>query len=307
MKSWVGNMSIRGLFILLFAVVSLQVCASEDRVTLRGTYDYEIPEYQSQKEARREAAHHARTQAMAEKFGSVVSQDNTAVLFNDGQRSTSQALTIANDLVRGEWLGDIEEPCYELLTDGLRQVLRVTVYGYAREIKSAGTDITAKTLRHGTTLRHEGREFNTGDNIYLYFKSPADGYVTVFLIDETQMTAGGESVYSLLPYQASGTGAYKVRHDKEYVFFSEAMERDNPTEVDELIVTATHPLEYNDLLVVFSPNAYSKSVAGSASRTVDGLILPRSLRYDDFRKWLAKYRDADKEMQVVNIPIIIRK
>lgn len=300
-------MNIRILLVSLLTIVCLPVCASNDRIILRGTYDYEIPEYKSQKEARREGAHYARTQAMAEKFGSVISQDNSVVLFNDGQRSASQALTIANDLVRGEWLGDIEEPHYELLTEGLRQVLRVTVYGYAREIKSAGTDITAKTLRHGTTLRHEGREFNTGDNIYLYFKSPADGYVTVFLIDETQMAAGGESVYCLLPYQASGAGAYKVMHDKEYVFFSESLERDNQTEVDELIVTATRPLEYNDLLVVFSPNAYSKSVAGSASRTVNGLILPRSLRYDDFRKWLAKYRDADREMQVVNIPIIIRK
>jgi hypothetical protein len=260
----------------------------------------------SRLEAERNAIKQAKTQALADKFGSVVSDNTSQVMTNANGVSTNDFFSITEEMVRGEWIADIDEPIITRDIEGMQEVMHVTVHGYAREIKSARVNLVTKPLRLGTELRYEGYEYNNGDNIYIYFKSPVDGYVTIYLIDETLTNTKDESVFCLLPYQNSKEGSYYVKHDEEYVFFSPANEKKKPDIVDELVMTASSPLEYNSMMVIFSPNNYSRANTSKLQQQVGDLIIPRSLNFKDFTKWLVKYRNADRDMQVSRIPLTIK-
>lgn len=294
------------LFVILLFACSLTITA-DDKVAVKGTIDYVVPPHLSLLEAQREAVKHAKIQALTDKFGSLLSDDTSQMMSNAGGVSSSDFFSITEEMVRGEWIADIEEPKITMDVNGMQQVMHVTVHGYAKEIKSAKVNIIAKPLRLGTELRFEGYEYNDGDNIYLYFKSPVDGYVTVYLLDETLTSSKEESVFCLLPYQASSEGSYYVKHDVDYVFFAPACEKNNPDIVDELVMTASAPIEYNSMMVIFSPNNYSRANASQAQQTAGGLIVPRALNFQNFKKWLVKYRNADKDMQVSRIPLTIKK
>lgn len=295
---------------VLLAILLFTCClavTADDKVAVKGTIDYVVPPHLSILEAQREAVRHAKIQALTDRFGSLLSDDTSQLMSNANGVSTSDFFSITEEMVRGEWIADIDEPKITLDVKGMQQIMHVTVHGYAKEIKSAKVNITAKPLRLGTELRFEGYEYNDGDNIYLYFKSPVDGYVTVYLVDEMLTSSKEESVFCLLPYQASKEGAYHVRHDVEYVFFATACEKDNPDMVDELVMTATAPIEYNSMMVIFSPNSYSRADASQARQIAGGLTAPRALDFHKFKQWLVKYRNADRDMQVSRIPLTIKK
>jgi hypothetical protein len=176
-------------------------------------------------------------------------------------------------------------------------VVSVEVSGRIREIVSAGIDFTAKILRNGTEEKFESSDFRSGDDLYLYFKSPVDGYLTVYLLDETT-----QNVFCLLPYRGSGEGAYRIEHDKPYVLFSAKNEQNNPSIVDEYTMTCNRETEFNDIYVIFSPNAFSKANSNESAEEV----LPRQLSYEEFQKWLVKLRKRDTDAKVNNKQIVIQ-
>jgi hypothetical protein len=133
--------------------------------------------------------------------------------------------------------------------------------------------------------------------MFLYFKSPVDGYLTVYLLDETI-----QEVFCLLPYKASGQGAYRIEHDKPYILFSAKNDLENANIVDEYTMTCSREIEYNDIYIIFSPNAFTK--ANTNESTED--VLPRQLSFEDFQKWLVKLRKIDKEAIVNNKQISIK-
>ncbi len=289
------------LFVILLFTYSLTLKA-DDKVAVKCTTDYVVPPHLSLMEAQKNAIKQAKVQAIANKFGSVIT-DNTSQTMTD---SNENFFSITEEMVRGEWIADIDEPKVTMDISGMKQVMHVTVHGYIREIKSAKVNITAKPLRLGTDTRYESYQYNNGDNFYLYFKSPVDGYVTVYLIDESITDSKEESVFCLLPYQESNEGSYSVKHNEEYVFFSPAHDKRNPGIVDELTMTASAPTEYNTLMVIFSPNNFYQANTTSAQQTKGNIITPRALSSQDFRKWLVKYRNTDRDMQVSRIPLTIK-
>lgn len=170
-------------------------------------------------------------------------------------------------------------------------VVSVEVSGRIREIVSAGIDFTAKILRNGTEEKFESSEFRSGDDMYLYFKSPVDGYLAVYLLDETEQT-----VYCLLPYKASSEGTYQIEHDRPYILFSAKNESDTSCVVDEYTMTCTREVEFNDIYVIFSPNPFTKAI----SNEFENEILPRQLSFKDFQKWLVKNRKRDSQVSIIN-------
>ena len=146
-------------------------------------------------------------------------------------------------------------------------VVSVEVSGRIREIVNADIDIIAKILRNGTEEKFESNEFRNGDDLYLYFKSHVDGYLAVYLLDETT-----QEVFCLLPYKASGEGAYRIEHDRPYILFS-AKNASDPSIVDEYTITCNKELELDAIYVIFSPNAFVKANAHVAN----DIILPRRL------------------------------
>lgn len=280
------------LFLFTFTTASF----SQKTQKVNASYTYYAPENVTLEEAKRTALDRAKTSAIADAFGTLVTQSNSTIMTNQNGQTDSRFLSLGGSEVKGEWIETTKEPEYNIRYEGDMLIVSVTVSGRIREITSAGIDISAKVLRNGTEEKFESNEFKNGDDMYLYFKSPVDGYLVVYLLDETT-----QEVYCLLPYKASGEGAYRIEHDKPYVLFSAKHEQSNPEIVDEYTLTCSRDVEYNDIYVIFSPDVFAKANANDSEE-----LLPRQLSYDAFQKWVAKLRNKDNNAQLKVKQIIIK-
>lgn len=284
------------IFILLIFLSSVALAQGTKKVC--GSYIYYAPENVSVEEAKRTALERAKITALADAFGVLVSQNNTTLLSNNNGETDTRFFSLGGSEVKGEWIETLDEPEYHISYEQNTLIVKVSVCGKAREIVHADIDFTAKLLRNGTELKYESTEYRNGDDLYLYFQSPIDGYLTVYLLEELSQT-----VYCLLPYQASGDGAVSIKHDTPYVFFSVDKALNNPSLVDEYVMTCSNEKEYNTVYIIFSPNRFVKA----NSKDSDVEILPRQLSLDVFQKWLSKGRNRDKEMRVERKFIMIEK
>ena len=71
--------------------------------------------------------------------------------------------------------------------------------------------------------------------------------------------------------------------------------------MDEYTMTCNGEVEFNDIYVIFSPNAFVK--ANSEGLTND--LLPRQLSYKDFQKWLVNNKKRDMKLNNKIFPIVI--
>lgn len=281
------------IFFSLFAISRAQ---RTEKVT--GTYTYYAPENVTLEEAKRIALDRAKLSAIADAFGTLVTQSNSTIVGNQNGQSDSHFFSLGGSEVKGEWIETTREPFYNIRYEDNMLVVSVEVSGRIREITKAGIDIVAKVLRNGTEEKFESSEFHSGDDMYLYFKSPVDGYLVVYLLDETT-----QEVFCLLPYKASGEGTYRIEHDLPYILFSAQKELVKPSIVDEYTMTCNREKEFNDIYVVFSPDSFAKA---NTKESIDER-LPRLLSYVDFQKWLVKLKSKDKNTTIINKQITIQK
>lgn len=265
---------------------AVAVAQKTERVT--ATYTYYAPEHVSIEEARRVALQRAQLQAIADAFGTIVTQSNATRVKNENGKSDVSLLSLGASEVRGEWLRTDGEPEYDIAYEDGMLAVTVRVKGVIRAIVNAAVDFQAKVLRNGTEDRFEGEEFRNGDDLYLSFRSPVDGFLTVYLLD-----AEG-TAYCLLPYRNDTGGRVAIEGNRHYVFFSlDDVPAEERSIVDEYTMTCSRDGELNQIYVIFSPQLFTKAVdyAGEG-------LQPRELPYEEFQEWLFKCRKQDPEMRV---------
>ena len=261
-------------------------------VTVTGETTYYDNGHHSRMEIMRLAAEQARIEALAAEFGTIVTQDIVQTDRIRTGRESNDVLALSMTEVKGEWLGDIEEPKYEFSMDKEgNMVVKCRVKGNARAITNEAIAFEASVLRNGVHAKNADNRFRDGDDMYVYFLGSSDGYLSIWLEDETG------NVYGLLPYPRDPKGEVKVKRYQEYTFFNPKGPQDfGPA--DELTLTAPDELEYNRVYVVFSPNPYSRPPMA------DNGGLP-SLSSDNFTKWLMKARRNDPKLGVKSMNIEI--
>ena len=275
-------------------VQAVAVAQKTERVT--ATYTYYAPEHVSIEEARRVALQRAQLQAIADAFGTIVTQSNATRVRNENGKSDVSLLSLGASEVRGEWLRTDGEPEYDIAYEDGMLAVTVRVKGVIREIVNAAVDFQAKVLRNGTEDRFEGEEFRNGDDLYLSFRSPVDGFLTVYLLD-----AEG-TAYCLLPYRNDTGGRVAIEGNRHYVFFSlDDVPVEERSIVDEYTMTCSRDGELNQIYVIFSPQLFTKAVDYAG----EGLQL-RELPYEEFQEWLFKCRKQDPEMRVEVKGILIK-
>lgn len=277
--------------LFLFALPAL----AQRTEKVRAEYIYHAPENISLEEAKRIALERAKIQAIADEFGTIVSQNNTTMVSNCNGESSSDFFSLGGSEVKGEWIETIGEPSYDINYEQGMLVVKAIVSGRIREIVSAQIDIKAEVLCNGTDLKFARTDFKNGDDLYLYFQSPVDGYLAVYLLDEVI-----QMVYCLLPYKSSSEAVTSIEHDKPYIFFSAKHAGDKAHLVDEYTMTCNSSVERNTIYVVFSPNEFVKA----NSKNVEEL-LPQELTFEEFQKWLVRGRNRDKDLIVLNETITI--
>ncbi len=285
---------------MLILSVPCAVQAKSGRVkTVAAKYEFVAGDSYSPAEAKRIALERAQIQAIADEFGTMVSQSTVSSAANTqsgGQAQSSiKVISLGASDVRGEWIRTIGEPEYRQTYDPrLGLVINVTVKGEIRERVAAEIDYKSLILRNGYSEDDQSSSFNDGDDLYLLFQSPVNGNLAVYLADT-------ENAYCLLPYRNQEDGAMPILKNREYIFFSIEQSDDNMRRVvDEYSLTCGVEMELNRIYIVFSPNEFVKAVDGSG----DG-VLPRNLSFKDFQKWLGKARSQDERMSCRAIDISI--
>ena len=182
--------------IIIALLTSAIVSFAQKPKVASGEYTYYPPTTQSFEEARTVALYRAQMQILADTFGTVMSMSSTTLVENSSDNSSVNMFALNESSVKGEWLETIGEPEFttSVTPDGVLAI-KVSVTGKVREIVEAKADFIAKVLRNGLEEKFESTEFQEGDDMFVSFTSPANGYLTIYLFD------GDSQVYCLLPYQ----------------------------------------------------------------------------------------------------------
>lgn len=283
--------------LLLSLVLLLPMCVMAQRmVKACGEVDYVVPESQSQAEAKRIALARARTQAIADEFGTVVHQTTTTAMHTTSESSNVDFNSFSENEVRGIWIEDTREPEISMSYRDNLLVIHASVCGKIRELKQNKTELSIRVLNDGKT--DEGIEtthFRNNDRISVAFQSPVKGYVALFIREENTGL-----VHIMMPYDTENADGYarEVKSNREYVFLnSQDPLYPYPTPT---ILTTDRSIENNTLIVVFSEQAFRLSL------THKGEFVPE-VENAKFQKWLHALRVHDTTAQVEEIVLIIKK
>lgn len=283
---------------ILYILLLISVSGFAQRIEkICGEYIYYPPENVTREQARQTALERAKIEALAKKFGTTVTQQVASVVKNINEKSDISIISLGGSEVKGEWLETIGEPKYKEFFEQDMWVVQCSVCGKAREIVGAGVEFTAKIMNK-VDSKHPTEFFHDGDDIFLNFRTPVDGHLAVYLIDDSQ------TAFCLLPYSGDPQGKTPVKAGKDYIFFSQ--KHVSPEEsrfVTEYILTANKQVEQNFLYIIFSPNEFTKANDAFTGE----VLMPRELSFTDFQQWLAKNRQKDKDMKVETKVLIIRK
>lgn len=286
--------------ILLILGIFLPIHAQKLK-TVEHTYTYFARNSESLEQAKRIAINRAKVEALRKCFGSTISGATASSLITKNHATTSKFVSLSSEgEVNGEWIADEEKPVIKtsLGDDGF--VVTATVKGKVRELQGNGIDFTAKVLRNTPDIRYESSEFIAGDQLYMYFTSPIDGYLAIYLTD-------GDNSYCLLPYMKNSSGIFQIVHGEEYKLFSwkHPSDEENPKEIEQYTLTTEGEQgDLNQLYIIFSPNEFTKALDKFGQK--DGNTLPRNLSWEEFQKWLLRIRRNDKQMAVQTKNIFIQ-
>ncbi|MCM1489485.1 MAG: DUF4384 domain-containing protein [Muribaculum sp.] len=269
--------------ILLFGIGQAR---AQRTATVSAKYDYVLGENDNVtiRQAKLKALDMARSEAIKNEFGMLVASDfiNTEVGANDEFSSYYMAETSTS--VKGEWLGDESEPKVEMMLDPNGDLHFIAeVKGKAREIVRAKTDLKWSVQRVAGGRKTDADEFDNKERFYINFKSPADGYLAVYLI------TGDDDTSCLLPYRSDTSGRFEVKGGEEYALFDKSL---NP-KADYYRFSTQLPRESNQLVVLYSPHPFTKCTDTSKDPK-----RPNVLSQKDFAKWLLKMQRADNELVV---------
>jgi hypothetical protein len=275
--------------LILLGIFLLAEISAQRVATVCGEVDYVVPETQTPSEAKQAAITQARLKAIADEFGTIVSQTNTTAMHTKDGKTNSSFNSYSENDVRGIWLSDTKEPNVTFEVKGNIMAIHVEVCGKVREQKQSAVELQIKPLNKG----FESTMFKHNDRFSLSFKSAAKGYVAVFIRDDDN-----EIVNVMMPYDNGIGKAREVKSNKEYLFLC-TKDPEYPYE-EETILTTTKSIENNTLIVVFSQKEFSLALNNV------GEYVPE-LEDAKFRRWIHQLRVHDTTAQVEEIVLTIKK
>ncbi len=277
---------IRCLALTAFLVVSSAVCAQRT-APVNGTATLIVGDNDNItfRDARARCIEMAKAEAIKQRFGELVSSDVVSSYSeSNGERNSSQYMDVTESSAKGTWLGDSRDPEISVLYVDGKLHFKAEVWGEAREIVQSQIDLKWDIMRNKDEQRKEKTTvFNSGDRIFVDFRTPVDGYLAIYLVEDN-----GEAS-CLLPYHPDATGRFSVQSGYQYMFFDKQYSYNkyhyNPT---------TKQAETSaQIVLVFSPNPFTK--CNDISRG------PKYAPYvpdKDLHKWLLRIQKEDSEMVV---------
>lgn len=300
--------------ILFFAIMSITsitaFCQKAEVVDITETAEIFATKNESEASAKQRAIEAAQLEGLYKAFGMSISQ---MYEITESSEDGTQAFSISTTDVNGEWIQDLAEPKITVKPSDGGYWYIATVKGRGRRIAREHVDLDVRFLYGLDEDRQQCKgDYDEGDNFYLYFCSPIDGYLTVYLRDDDE----NQTMQAILPYEGQGGEAYPIKADKKYIFFSkEKAEPEMAKFTRALKLYSRKWVDVNTVYIVFSPNPFSRSKTTenkSEEQTVNiGSqkinLMPRETTAKNFRKWLSKRQCEDYKLQLKQKQITIKK
>ena len=270
------------LFVVLISLVFSLLLFAQQETEVHGVVTMMMEDDITLANMKRKVIEGAKTEAVKMAFGTTVTKDvvmQTTVV--DGVER-SDFVERAQEGVRGRWLGETQPTQLSVNYDGESLFFTAEVWGKAREIVQAQTDLVMDVLNR-PVVSAKTTTFNSGDNIYIRFKAPSSGYLAVYLLEAKQVSC-------LLPYKQMTQGIFAVEAGKEYILFNPETDRNC---LRPYRLTTNMSVETNELVLVFSPHLFYK-----ANDNKGGVNQVNSLDNVSFNEWLLKSQEQDSEMVV---------
>lgn len=290
------------LILMLAMCVSVPLLAQKPhRVNAEYTYTSDNMD-ESPNQACQKAFLYARQDALKKVFGERVDGETEYIASIENGTESVSFRQRGGTMIRADWLKTVKEEVRSrsMTNDGF-MIFTVYVEGMAREITTAGITLEYHILRNDTKLQNEDRHFKNLDNLYLWFKAPTDGYLTVYTTDE-------QKAYCMLPYQEQTDGVYQINANHEYIFYSkEHALKEEKNFGMPLVLSIDKDYEVNDFYIVFSKNLFTKVPDNAGSSIGEDMNLIRNVDLKKFNDWLYECQKRDVLMQVERTTITISK
>lgn len=275
---------------------------------------FRIEKSMTEEYAERKCLELARIDAIRKAFGDVVIQGNSTFIQNkSGERTETQNVFnfYSDTYANGEWIRDVKDPVIEKISQGDERWISVKVKCKVKALKPSQVNFRSEPCSC-PDIKCFTDKFNDGQDFYVYFKSPVDGYVAIYLdVPKDQTT------YRILPYQKfSSQTSYPVKADQEYFFFSSKHDLSNESNaVDELVLTLTEKniAENNKVFILFSTKEsldkpiLMKHPTTQAQKEIinDQFMIPAYLSSKEFQEWQQQIRGRNKDIEFRSVLISI--
>ena len=270
--------------ILTTILLTMPLWAYGQRIEkVHGTSVYEVSDNSNitLREAKLHAIEMAKANAIKDVFGELVASDavKTIVEHNGRSEDSFSENTIAS--AKGDWLGDTKPPVVNVsYVDGALYFM-AEVWGEAREIVQAKTDVQWFVIKESTNGRVKTSQLGHKEPFYISFQAPINGFLALYVVDEDRMAT------CLLPY---GDGRFSIKGGFEYMLFDNTIDRT----ATPLWFTTNHERESFELVLLFSPRYFSKCV----DKRSDEYYKLNTVNGKDFQSWLLRIQREDPDMVV---------
>ncbi len=300
--------------LILFCVIFLPLRSTlgQDLIKSKGTAQMVLDDDISKEELKEELRMQAKLDAIERQFGSIIEQESR-IEINEGGTTFD---IVGDRYLKGEWLQTTKEKFTEeykkVKTRGSKNKIEIwlkcDIEGVIREMAHPEIKFEFTTTNCPDKLCRT-TDFIEGESMFLFFNSPVEGYLSVFTVE-------GEEAFRILPYQQMPVDFGQhipIESDKEYMFFSADEKHDyfeefSPDFADELIMTTEMENEFIYLYVIFSTNKFIKPTLNqSYSSEESDLIVPGSLRAEEFESWLAENRILNQDFYFKKLRLKISK
>jgi hypothetical protein len=291
------------LIFLLFILIQLAVSSQANIKIETGFFETELYNNESKDVAKKRAKQGAIINALEKAFGTAVFQGNSLFIKN---KTTGQKVetmtgfnTIAETYVKGEVIEELNiefsEISFEKRINNKKElgtIIKCEVKIKATEYSEPTANFDAFSLNCTDTTSCKTTSFKKNEDFFLYFKSPKNGYLSIFIDDN-------ESSSLLFPYVSNREkyyDGYPIVQNKAYFLFTKEKQfNTDKLLVDELSWETRENLE--KLTIIFSPNKFDLPDLKSKKSN----SIPQSLPSVDFNKWLIQLRKKSKEIEIKKI------
>jgi len=271
--------------ILLLILYALPCYSFAQRTkTGNGSAQVRIEDNMTRLQAQNKAEELAKIDAISKEFGTYVEQQ-ADMSIRSGKTEFS---VIGNTRVKGEWVKTTniefsEETRTESGPTGTRKVIWITCNIKGNMKQASPKAAIEYEILNCPDKRCRTSLFKNKEDFYVWFRSPVDGYVSIYMDDN-------ELVNRLLPYNRSPLNAVKVSQDKDYLFFGSQNEPGSNISADNLTFEISKPSEVHKVYILFSEKEYPKPPLQNSVMQADNYIRPPTLTKSRFESWLSENR-----------------